>query len=413
MELVEGIYLHGIKTDKFKTSHLTIRFSGDLSRVNKAGRALVAQMLATANQDYPTSQLFRRRLAELYGAQLTTCINTKGLIHMLDIDLSFIDDSFFPADQSLLKEIVGFLESILFRPLLSIEQFQTKTFKIEQTNLIHYLEADKEDLYYSSDVAINKLYFEQSYLQEPKYSTPEKVNQETAYTAYQELNRMLREDRIDIFFVSSKENYDLVKEVQQWPLKPRKVRLSGDSSQDLSNLIKEKFDRRSVSQSILTMLYRTQTVTDDFSYAGFLVLNGMLGAFPHSLLFTEVREKEGLAYSISSQFNPYASLLKIQAGISKFNRHKTLQLMRQQLQVLKTGRFSGQLLTKTKTMIANGLKLSEDSPKSLMEMTYNNQVLGLDLSKLADQVEKISKQELVSIARTIRLQALYFMEGEE
>ena len=413
MELVEGIYLHGIKTDKFKTSHLTIRFSGDLSRVNKAGRALVAQMLATANQDYPTSQLFRRRLAELYGAQLTTRINTKGLIHMLDIDLSFIDDSFFPADQSLLKEIVGFLESILFRPLLSIEQFQTKTFKIEQTNLIHYLEADKEDLYYSSDLAMNKLYFEQDYLQESKYSTPEKVAQETAYTAYQELNRMLREDRIDIFYISPSEDYPLVKALQQWPFQGRQVHLSTAASQDLQSLIKEKQERRSASQSILTMLYRTATIEDVSAYASFLLLNGMLGAFSHSLLFTELREKEGLAYTISSQFNPYTSLLKIQAGISKENRQCTMRLFAKQLQVLKTGRFSGHLLSKTKLMISNGLQLAEDNPKSLVEIIYNTEVLGLDLFELVERVKTISKEELVVMARTIKLQALYFMEGED
>lgn len=413
MELVEGVYLYGIKTDKFKTSHLTIRFSGDLSKVNKASRALVAQMLATANQDYPTSQLLRRRLAELYGAQLSTRINTKGLIHMLDIDISFIDESFFSSEQSLLKDIIDFLHSILFRPLLSIEQFQTKTFKLEQTNLIHYLEADKEDLYYSSDIEVNELYFDQTYLQEPKYSTPEKVAQETAYTAYQELNRMLREDRIDIFFIGSQESYPLVKEFQQWAFVPRQPVLSSDASQVLSGLIKEKLDRRAVSQSILTLLYRTQEIGGHQTYAGLLLLNGMLGAFSHSLLFTEIREKEGIAYTISSQLNPYLSLLKVQAGISKANRQRTMQLLSKQLQVLKTGRFSSQLLSQTKTMIINGLKLSEDNPKSLMEMTYNLEVLGLDFSQLAEQVALMSKQDLVNIARTIKLQALYFMEGEE
>jgi hypothetical protein len=48
-----------------------------------------------------------------------------------------------------------------------------------------------------------------------------------------------------------------------------------------------------------------------------------------------------------------------------------------------------------------------------MEMTYNLEVLGLDFSQLAEQVALMSKQDLVNIARTIKLQALYFMEGEE
>ena len=57
MKLVEGVELHLIKSEKFKMNHLTFRFSGDFSQKTVARRVLVAQILATANAEYPTAQL--------------------------------------------------------------------------------------------------------------------------------------------------------------------------------------------------------------------------------------------------------------------------------------------------------------------------------------------------------------------
>ena len=57
---------------------------------NGCETCLVAQILATANAEYPTAQRFRERLASLYGATLSTKVSTKGLVHIIDIELSFM-----------------------------------------------------------------------------------------------------------------------------------------------------------------------------------------------------------------------------------------------------------------------------------------------------------------------------------
>ena len=72
MKLAQDVQLHLLKTSQFKTNHITFRFSGELDSKTLARRVLVAQMLATANNVYPTSQTFREKLANLYGAQFST-----------------------------------------------------------------------------------------------------------------------------------------------------------------------------------------------------------------------------------------------------------------------------------------------------------------------------------------------------
>mgnify|MGYP000351653634 CR=1 FL=1 len=85
MKIADGVYVHFIPTQKYKTNRIVFRMTGSLNKQTIAKRALVSQMLATANQTYPTVQSFKERLASLYGTQLSTKVSTKGLTHSVDI----------------------------------------------------------------------------------------------------------------------------------------------------------------------------------------------------------------------------------------------------------------------------------------------------------------------------------------
>ena len=153
MKLVDGVALHLIQNEQFKMNHLTFRFSGEFQQETVAKRVLVAQILATANATYPTAQRFRERLASLYGASLSTKVSTKGLVHIVDIEISFLKNRLVKTGENILEDIIDFLYHTLFSPLITVEQYQTKLFDIEQANLIQYLRVDNDDSFYSSELA--------------------------------------------------------------------------------------------------------------------------------------------------------------------------------------------------------------------------------------------------------------------
>ena len=94
MEITKGVRLHFIQSEKFKTNKIRVRFSAPMSKETVAGRVLTASMLETVNTVYPTSQAFRERLANLYGADYSTSLSRRRLVHYLDINLSFVRDKF-------------------------------------------------------------------------------------------------------------------------------------------------------------------------------------------------------------------------------------------------------------------------------------------------------------------------------
>lgn len=415
MKLAEGVDLHLIKQDHFRTNHLTFRFSTERQLKTIARRSLVAQMLATANQSYPTTRDFREQLANLYGASFSTSISTRGLMHIVDIDITFINNKLALQDEDILEEILTLLSAVLFQPLISLEKYQSQTFQLEQKNLIRYMEADNEDPFYTSNLGLQELYYDNEEMQLSKYGTIDLVAKENAFTAYQEFQRMLREDKIDIFIVGQFNDYQAIRYFTQLPLPDRTVQLPKYYKQDFSNIIREKVVAKQNNQSILQLGYHLPVYYGDKNYYALLVADGILGSFSHSKLFTVIREQESLAYSIGSRFDCFSGFFKIYAGIDKTSRNKVLKLINTQLNHLKSGRFSSQLIKQTKQMLISNAKASLDNPKALIEQEYSRSIYQTELQSLETFVENIvnvSKQDIISVISLIKLQAIYFLEGE-
>lgn len=413
MEIAKGVQLHLIKTKQFKSNHVRFRFSGDFDKTTVAKRVLVAQMLTTANATYPTAQKFRAKLANLYGASVSTNVSIIGKVHIVDIDLSFIQDDLAPRGEKILEEMINFLHDMLFKPLVSVAQYQTKTFEIEKENLIHYLEADKEDAFYSSSLTLKSMFYNDPTLQVSKYGQVDLVEKETSYTAYQEFQKMLTGDQLDIFILGNFDDYRMIQLFNKFPFEDRKKKLTFDYDQRHQKIIQERIERKSTDQSVLQLGYHFFFPVHERFYAILLVTNGLLGAFSHSKLFTEVREKEGLAYSIASHFDLSTGFLNIYAGIDGENLTKTVKLINKQLTAIKLGKISPELLNQTKKMLITNIKLSKDNPKALMDEVYHQTYIspGHDRDSLIESINYVYKDDVALIAKFIRLQAIYFWEG--
>lgn len=416
MEIAQGVHLHVIKTTKFKTNHITFRFSGHRSQKTLAARVLVAQMLAIANNIYPTAQAFRAKLASLYGANLSTKVSTKGLVHMVDIELTVINDRYALGGEKLIEEIIGFLRGVLFHPLVTVERYQYQTFDVEKANLLAYLEADHDDSFYHSNIEINKLFYANPALQLSKFADVDSVYHESSFSAYQEFQRMLREDQIDIFVVGDVDEYRLVQLFHHFSLVDRSVNLTYHSGQPYSNITPERMEKRESRQSVLQLAYHFPLIEDEAQQFAMIVFNGMLGGFSHSKLFSLIREEEGLAYHVGSDFDPFTGLLKVYAGIDKVNRNKTFQLVNKVFNQLKMGRFSSDLVHQTKRMLMTNATLADDSPRSLIDLAYHQTHLpdyASPLEEWVDRINHVSKEDIVKVAGKVKLQAVYFLEGND
>ena len=415
MEIIKGVHLHFIQSEKFKTNKIKVRFSAPMSEKTIAGRVLTASMLETSNALYPTSQAFREKLANLYGANYSTSLSRRGLVHYLDINLSFVRDQFLSRKNMLADEILDFLKASLFFPLSNGQAFDTKTFEIEKRNVLTDLEAEIENHFYHAHRELNNLFYDLPEMRIPRVATIELVEKETAETSFAAFQQMLNQDQIDFFFIGDFNEIAVREKIQEFQFSEREQPLQLSYQQNYSNITREKLEQRDVHQSIVELAYHFSSQYGDRSHLPLIVLNGLLGGFAHSKLFVNVREKESLAYTISSSFDICSGLMRIYAGIDRANRTKTIALINRQILDLKRGHFTDEELEQTKNMLKNSILLAQDRQNTLIERAYMSSVLGkkfLSLEAWLKALENVSKADLIEAAQQLKLQAIYFMEGK-
>lgn len=416
MELVHGISTNFIQSKKFKTNKITVRFTAPLSLDTIAARMLSASMLETANQNYPTSQEFRKYLASLYGMDVSTNCYRRGQSHIVDLTLTYVCDEFLSRKNFLTTEVLELLNDILFSPLLLENGFEPVLFEIERKQLLASLAADTDDSFYFAHKELDKLFFNDERLQLEYADLRKRINEETPQSSYACFQHLLANDRIDFFFLGDFNEVEIRKSLKLFHFKDRKGDVILQYQQPFSNVLKESMVRKNVGQSILELGYHCSVEYGDEQHLSMIVMNGLLGGFAHSKLFTNVREKAGLAYTISSQLDLFTGFLRLYAGIDRENRNQARKMMNNQLLDIKKGYFTDIEIEQTKEMIRRSLLISQDSQSSLIERAYQNSLLGkssTDFDSWIERLEKINKEAICKAANKVKLQAIYFMEGIE
>ena len=415
MEITKGVRLHFIQSEKFKTNKIRVRFSAPMSKETVAGRVLTASMLETVNAVYPTSQAFRERLANLYGADYSTSLSRRGLVHYLDINLSFVRDKFLSRKNVLTDAMLDFLKASLFSPLVSQDAFDESAFEIEKKNILNDLEAEIENHFYHAHRELDKLFYEEEEMQMPRVGTIELIQKETAASSFAAFQQMLQENQIDFFFIGDFNEVAVREKIQSFNFAPRQQELQLVYQQEYSNVLREGLEQKDVHQSIIELAYHFPIQYGESEHLPLVVLNALLGGFAHSKLFVNLREKEGLAYTISSNFDIFSGMMRIYAGIDRSNRTRTVALINRQILDLKRGNFSQEELNQTKKMLKNSVLLAQDRQNTILERAYMSSVLGkkfLSLKAWLEALEQVRKDDIIKAAGLLKLQAIYFMEGK-
>lgn len=416
MELVPGISAHFVQSKKFKTNKITIRFTAPLSLETIAGRMLSASMLETANQAYPTSQAFRRYLASLYGTDISTSAYRRGQAHILDLTFTYVRDDFLSKKNVLTSRILELVKQTLFAPLVQDGAFEPALFEIERKQLLASLATDMDDSFYFAHKELDSLFFHDERLQLRYSDLRNSISNESPESSYTCFQNALKNDRIDFFFLGDFNEVEITESLKSLPFTVRENGVTIQYYQSYSNVLREGMVQRNVGQSILELGYHSPVKYGDDEHLLMLVMNGLLGEFAHSKLFTNVRENAGIAYTVSSQLDLFSGLLRMYAGIDRENRNQARKLMNHQLLDLKKGNFTDFELEQTKEMIRRSLLMAQDNQQTLVERVYLNALFGkssFDIDRLVAKLENVDKEAVCKAANNLKLQAIYFMEGVE
>ncbi|OKP83845.1 EF-P 5-aminopentanol modification-associated protein YfmF [Paenibacillus sp. P32E] len=412
-----GMRIHVLPTKAFKTFAISLYAGIPLDESTVTKTALVPFVLRRGTANYPETTQFRERLEELYGAGFGFDIYKRGDYQIVQFRMDTINDSFVHSKESLLGESFAFLGDVLTKPLLEEGSFRASYVATERETVRKKLEAIVNDkIRYAAERCIEEMCRKEPYRLHPLGQRAD-LDSITPESLYQSYNSWLEGAILDLYVVGDTTPEEVEKLVNR-----HFGRAHGETAAYSSNFtpvsvtevrtVEEKLD---VNQGKLNMGLRTSITYKDDLYASALMYNGILGGYPHSKLFVNVREKESLAYYASSRYDGHKGIGTIQSGIETQNYDKAVEIIRKQLDELKTGNISDLELSQTKAMIRNLLSEIQDSAFEMISFDFNRQLSGKERSaqELMVQVDNTGMEDVKAAAGTFELDTIYFLTGKE
>ena len=142
------------------------------------------------------------------------------------------------------------------------------------------------------------------------------------------------------------------------------------------------------------------------------VYSFILGGSPDSKLFTNVREKNSLCYSISSVIAPVTNSMYIYAGIDKKDYKKTLKEVIKQIDEMNKGNFSEEEIENAKATYKSSIKELNDSETSIISTIASMNYINYDsLEERIKKIENVTKEDIIEFSKKIKLDSVYLLKG--
>ncbi len=429
----------------------------ELSRDLASKTALLPAVLQRGTKRFPDSISLRRELENLYGADLATDVGKKGERHIIELGIDMVRPDLL-ADKTLLPKSLQMMTDLIKDPLIENEGFpRSKDPLIENEGFPRSKDSliENEGIRSSKDPLIEGEGFRRSYVDQEKDQLAQEIksliNDKTSYAMEQCIRQMCANERYAVYKLGELDTLETVnaKELYGYSQKiirenPIDIYLVGLSDEkEVEALFEEAFtfpraektrdiaetevyrepkkeiltidEVMSVSQGKLIMGYRTNIPYNHDLYYALAFYNGILGTFPHSKLFQNVREKASLAYFVFSRLERHKGLMMVAAGIDAKDYGKAVEIIMEQTAAIARGDISAEEMENTRIGFMNQLRAQEDSAGGLISFFFEGRVGGRanDLAAMMEELKKVKIEDVVAVAQKVSLDTIYFLHGEE
>ena len=419
-EIKKGIQAHVIETNKFKTNLFAMFLTVPLNRENITQNALIPAVLRRGTETLKSQEEISIELENMYGATLDCGVEKTGDNQVLKFYLETLNDNFLPNKENLSKNAIELLLDVIFNPLTENNHFKKEYVDSEKKTIKRLIDGriDNKDMY-AYTRCIEEMYKNEPYgLYKYGYIEDlENINEENLYTDYQNLLSIAKID----FFASGELQTDSVISIIEGNQNIQKLQEREDThivnTEDTEKKkevqIQTIQDVKDVTQGKLVIGLDIDYYKKDSRYA-MCIYNVILGESATSKMFQNVREKAGLAYSARSTYVRQKNNIFIRAGIEIKNYSKALEIIKEQLEDMKNGKFSDEEIDNAKKYMTSGIKTVQDEQDS--EITY---YMGQELSKTLltfeeymDKINSVTREEILEIAKNIHINTIYFLMNE-
>ena len=421
-----GISFRYLPDSKWKTLSIDVFCMAPVRRETVTKLAMVPRLARRGTSRFPTMRDLARRLELMYGASLGAEVTKVGPAQVLrfGIDLpspAFLDPgSGGPIDGVNLGEAMSFLWDVAIKPYLERGAYPEDRFETER-------EEQRRDILsiinHRPRYAMVRLVEEMSRGHDsglPSWGLLEDLPKLDPRDTWETWAETLTACPISIYAIGegARELGEILERARlEFPL-PRAAKdsdpLKPQPPPEPSVPIQAE-DFLPGEQTVLCMAFHTGITETDPDLAAFIMYEGILGGFPHSKLFVNVREKNSLAYFADTSLNTWRGMVVATAGIMDENREKVADLISEQVEAMRRGDISNEEIDNTRAGLVRRYRSESDSQSALVRRFLCQEIMGGPASEdeLVARIQMVTRDDIVRVAERATLKGVYALRAKD
>ncbi len=416
--IAPGVHLLADPAEKFNRCRISLHFAFPARRQTATAHALLPLVMERGYADCPDMTELTKKLARLYGADLTVDGRAQGANHNLCISVTGIKDRFALAGEALTREYARLVLGVAFHPYLVDGCFDESAVAIEKTMLQKALEDEIND---------KRLYCMRQAQREFYGASPAGIRQEgyldevpglTAAQLTQAYREMLRTARIELIVLGCGAETEAVTQALLAELSAidrAPAELAGMSCMPAQAPVRrtETFD---MVQAKLCMVFTQGRVMDVAEMAAYRLAMAVYGGSVTSRLFLNVREKQNLCYYCSSSFQSFTGSMMVNSGIEPANARVAEQAILKELADLCAGPVTDEELEDCRRGLLAGLNGVEDTLGGLEAWYYMEVLRGGPVRAPAAEraaLQQVTREDVQNVLRRFSLSVSYLLTTDQ
>ena len=392
---MEGIKIHKIETNQFKTNLYAVFLATPLKRENVTKDALIAAVLRRGTKNIISQDKISKELEEMYGASFDCGIEKTGDNHIIKFYLEALNEEFLPEKEELTQKCINILLDIVTNPFVENNGFKQEYVDGEKENLKQIINGKIDNkARYSLDRCIEEIFKGEPYGLY-KYGYVEDLEKITPQNLYEYYKELIKNCKIDIYYSGIFDN-DNTEKIIEKRLQENNIE-SRNAEYVINNEMTEK-KQKSETKTVEESMDVTQgklvlglQIDDNNKNSRFAasVYNAILGGGANYKLFQNVREKNSLAYTASSSYIRTKNVILVHCGIDIEKYEKALETIKEQIEDMKKGNFTDKDIEDAKKLIISSVK--SISAEQDTEITYDyGQELSNEHTTIKDYQQNIN-----------------------
>lgn len=412
-----GYRVKQVHSQQFNSNVMMLAFAQPARKHATSARALLSYLMAVSSTKYPSQQAVSKELMELYGASYSVKVLAYGNMNLILFSITFVKEECLKdlglSDQKVLEGVFDFLRSMAFGLDFKALEENPALLSVEKQNLIQAILSRQDDKVAQALDESRVRLFEDEALQESILGDVSEIEALSVSNLEEAYAEMLNSDERLLFTHGAVQEDKLRAALRSWPLKD-----SLESVTRFANVPRlkaknsEKIKVAGFQQAVTIMNYQLPVKKDEIAAA--LVLNSLFGAGPSSLLFTEVREKESLAYNISSRLQVDLNLITVLAECRPEQAERIKALVGEQLVKIQEKSVEPERFSQAKqAVLSDRIRLEDHAQgqavEGLLKMLAEESISSSDLLKA---VEGVSLDAVSTLAKKMVEKTSLVLSGQ-